>query len=98
VASGGGTSFNSLLPSALGVFGDLGTLGLLTYGTLALSLFHRLRREKAAEGVAAPSGFALFLVLGLVFDWWEQPPLGVVLGILAGLSLAVRDVAREGRA
>ena len=39
-------------------------------------------------GVAAAAGFAMFIVLGLVFDWWEQPPFGVFLGVLAGLSLA----------
>ena len=95
VASGGGTSFNSGLSSALGVFGDLGTVGVLAYGGLVLSLFVRLRSEKSAEGVAAAAGFALFLVLGLVFDWWEQPPFGVFLGALAGLSLS-RPSAMQG--
>jgi hypothetical protein len=85
--SGGGTSFNSGVSSALGVLGDLGIVGLLVYAGLLLSLFVPLRRETSAEGVAAAAGLALFLVLGLAFDWWEQPPFGVLLGVLAGLSL-----------
>ena len=91
-ASGGGTSFNSGLSSALGVFGDLGIFGLFAYVGLALSLFLRLRAVKSAEGVAAASGFAMFLVLGLIFDWWEQPPFGVFLGVLAGLALTTDSV------
>jgi hypothetical protein len=85
--SRGGTSFNSGVSSTLGVLGDLGIFGLLAYSGLILSLFFRLRIESSPEGIAAAAGFSLFLVLGLVFDWWEQPPFGVLLGVLAGLSL-----------
>jgi hypothetical protein len=90
-------SFNSGVSSMLGVFGDLGILGLLAYGGLLLSLFLRLRTETSPEGVAAASGFALFLVLGLIFDWWEQPPFGVFLGVLAGLSLTAARRAGTSR-
>lgn len=87
-ASHGGSSFNSGVSSTLGVFGDLGIFGLVVYAGLLLSLFLRLRRETSPEGIAAAAGFALFLVLGLVFDWWEQPPFGVFIGVMAGLALA----------
>lgn len=86
--SDGGTSFNSGTSSAIGVLGDLGIVGLLAYTGLLLSLLLRLRWESSPEGVAAAAGFAMFLVLGLVFDWWEQPPFGVFIGVLAGLSLS----------
>jgi hypothetical protein len=85
--AGSQTSFNSGVSSALGVLGDLGIFGSLAYAGLFLSLFLRLRSESSSEGVAAASGFAILLVLGLVFDWWEQPPFGVFLGVLAGLAL-----------
>ena len=75
------------MSSTLGVFGDLGIFGLSAYVGLLVSLFLGLRREVSPEGKAAAAGFALFMVLGLVFDWWEQPPFGVVLGVLAGLAL-----------
>ena len=95
--SGGGTSFNSGTSSALGVFGDLGVYGLLAYAGLLLSLFARLRGETSPEGVAAAAGFALLLVLGLVFDWWEQPPFTVFIGVLAALSLSESQFRRDGR-
>ena len=68
-------------------------IGVLAYLGLVISLFLRLRKETSAEGVAGAAGFAMFLVLGFVFDWWEQPPFGVFLGVLAGLSLALTQFA-----
>ena len=82
------SSFNTGVSSTVGVLGDLGILGLVVYMGLLLSLFQRLRTESSPEAVAAAAGFALFFVLGLVFDWWEQPPFGVCLGVLAGLALS----------
>ena len=92
----GGTSLNSDTSSTLGVFGDLGIFGLLVYAGLFMTLFLRLRAETSPEGIAAASGFALFLVLGLVFDWWEQPPFGVFIAVLAGLSLSEPQFRRTG--
>lgn len=85
--SGGGTSFNSSLSSALGVVGDLGVIGLTVYLSMLTALIVGLRRLRSPEGVAAAAGFAMFALLGLVFDWWEQPPFGVTLAVLAGLAL-----------
>jgi hypothetical protein len=93
-ASGDATSFDTGISSTIGVLGDLGIFGAAAYGGLLLSLTLRLRRETSPEGVAAAAGFALFLVLGLVFDWWEQPPFGVFIGTLAGLALT--DPGRRG--
>jgi hypothetical protein len=87
-ASGGGTSFNSGTSSALGVLGDLGIVGMLIYAGTLLAVFIRARRERSPDGVAAAAGFAMFLVLGLFFDWWEQPPYGVFIGVLAGLAFS----------
>ncbi len=91
--SGGGSSFNSGLSSALGVFGDLGLIGFAVYAGLLGSVLLALRKTASPEGIAAGAGLAMFAVLGLVFDWWEQPPFSVVLAILAGLALseAFRD-------
>lgn len=89
--SRGGTSLNTGVSSALGALGDLGVFGAVAYAGLLLSLFFRLRGETSPEGVAAAAGFAMLIVLGLVFDWWEQPPFGVFLGVLAGLSLATSE-------
>ena len=88
--SGGSTSFDIGISSMIGALGDLGFIGVAAYAGLLLSLMLQLRREKSPEGVAAAAGFALFLVLGLVADWWEQPPFGVFIGTLAGLALTNR--------
>jgi hypothetical protein len=95
VTRGAGTSLNTGVSSTLGVLGDLGILGLAVFLGLFSSLFMALRKETSAEGVAGASGFALFLVLGLVFDWWEQPPFGVFLGVLAGLALTVERIGSQ---
>ena len=83
----GGTSFNSGLSSALGILGDLGLAGTAAYAALYGSLFIAVRRLRSPEAVAATGGWAMWGVLGLVFDWWEQPPLSLVLAVLSGLAL-----------
>jgi hypothetical protein len=89
----GGTSFNSGQSSALGLFGDLGLVGTVAYVGLLLSLIPQLRRNRSPEAIAAAAGFAMFAVLGFVFDWWEQPPFSVFLATLAGLALATKPSA-----
>ena len=93
VVSGGGTSFNSGISSALRVVGDLGIVGVLVYLALPVWIIRSLRRSPATVAIPAASGWGSLLVLGLVFDWWEQPPFGIVLAVLTGLALA--GVARE---
>ena len=95
-ASGIGTSFNAGVLSALGVLGDIGLAGLAVYVGMLVAVVVALRRLRSPEAAAAASGFAMFAVLGLVFDWWEQPPFSIVLAVLAGLALTAepRDEAR----
>ena len=45
----------------------------------------------------ATCALALFVVLGLVFDWWEQPPFGIVVGLLVGLAIAQPSEPRSAR-
>jgi len=86
--SGGGTSFNTGISSALGVLGDLGVTGALIYASIVGYLFVALRRSQSREAAPATCALALFVVLGLVYDWWEQPPFAIVVGLLVGLALA----------
>ena len=85
--SHGGTSFNGALSSGLGVLGDLGLIGMTAYAGLVASLFLAVRRGQSGEAFAATAGWAMFAVLGFVFDWWEQPPLSLFLAVLSGLVL-----------
>lgn len=89
--SGGGTSFNGALSSALGVFGDLGVVGAATYLSIIGWLFLTLRRQPSPEAFAASAGWAMFAVLGVVFDWWEEPPFSLFLAILTALALTERS-------
>ena len=94
-ASGGGSSFNSGLSSALGVFGDLGVIGLGVYLALLGSLIVLLKRKRSPEATASAAGFAMLALLGLVFDWWEQPPFSVTLAVIAGLALTNVEPERQ---
>lgn len=94
-ASGGGTSFDSGISSALGVLGDLGLFGMGLYLGILATIYGALRRMKGASATAATCALALFAVLGLVFDWWEQPPFSIVVGIIVGLALTEPVRARR---
>ena len=83
----GGTSFNLPLSSALGIFGDIGLAGSLAYGLLLLSLCTPLWRRKTWLARCALAGWAMSLPLAIVFDWWEQPPFMLSLGVLTALAL-----------
>lgn len=95
--SGGGTSSNSGLSSALGVFGDVGLFGTLAYLGLLTLTFLKVRRVKSPEAEAAAGGLAMFAVLGLVFDWWEQPPISVFIAVLAAVALTRTPVSAGDR-
>ena len=95
IASGGDTSVNSGVSSALGVLGDLGLFGVVAYLGLFLSVYLALRRTPGPAAVAAAGGWAMFGVLGLVFDWWEQPPFSVFLAVLTGLALTTSPRRRR---
>ena len=93
--SGGRTSFNSGVSSMLGVFGDLGLFGAVAYGGLVFSILRALWRRRGALAITATAGWAMFTVLGLVYDWWEQPPFTVFLGVLTGLALTAGRAPEE---
>jgi hypothetical protein len=85
-------SFDSGTSSGIGLFGDLGLFGFLAYGGLLGMIFLAVRRLDSPEALAVASGFAMLVVLGFVLDWWEQPPITVFLGVLAGLALTQQEM------
>jgi hypothetical protein len=91
--SGGRTSLNSGLSSAIGVFGDLGLAGALVFLYLLARVVLALRTSHSPEAVAALAGWGMYALLGVVYDWWEQPPFSMTLAVLTGLALAA--TARE---
>lgn len=90
--------FSSLVhpaSSALGVWGDLGAAGGLIYFALAGCLFVSARRRQTPDGAAAAGALAMFVVLGVLFIWWEQTGFSLYVALIAGLALA--DGRRSSR-
>jgi hypothetical protein len=87
-AGGGATSFNSAQFSAIGILGDLGLVGASAYIALVLRIVLRLPTSGTLEGRVVTGLWGIFFVLGIVFDWCEEPPFTVPLAIVAGLALA----------
>jgi hypothetical protein len=81
------SSFDSAISSAVGVFGDLGFAGSLTYLALLVFIYVAVRRTGSREAGGALAGLALMAVLGLIADWWEEGPFTVLIALLAGLAL-----------
>jgi hypothetical protein len=81
------STFQSGVSSALGVFGDLGLMGILAYGGLLVTLLLALSRLRSPEGIGAMSAIALFGALGFIYGWWEVPALSVLAAVLAGIAL-----------
>jgi hypothetical protein len=71
----------------IGVVGDIGVLGLSVYAAFWIVIAVRLRHRGDRHGDAVVAMIALLGVLGLVFDWWEQPPFTLFLDATAGLAL-----------
>jgi hypothetical protein len=85
--SGGGTSFNSAESSAIGVFGDLGSVGLAVYLLMVLAIVRQLLGRQTLRGRATAAMWVMFLILGVVFEWWEEPPFAITLALLTALTL-----------
>ncbi len=85
------SSFDSAISSAVGLFGDLGIAGTLTYLSLLVFLYVAVRRTGSRESGGALAGIALMAVLGLIADWWEEGPLTVLVALLVGLALTDPD-------
>jgi Mrp family chromosome partitioning ATPase len=83
------TSFNLPISSMLGIFTDLGIVGLLAFGWLLAVIMVPLtamRRHWLAR--AALAGWTMSIPLAFTFDWWEQPPYMIQLALLAGLAIS----------
>jgi len=98
VGSGESSSFTSPLSSALGVLGDLGLVGLAAYVRIPWLLIRRAIGSGGLLGRTVVGMWLMFAVLGLVFDWWEEPPFTVPLAIITGLALLDRFVQPRQRA
>jgi hypothetical protein len=81
------TSLNGPTSSAFGVLGDTGLFGLSMYLAMLGVLVIGLWRRRTALASTAIGGIAMFCALGVIYDWWEEPPFTVPLAILIALAL-----------
>ena len=86
--SAGYSSFLHPASSALGVLGDLGVLGALIYFVLVGNLLVAALRLRTPDAPGAVGALALFIVLGIMFIWWEQTGFSLYVALIAGLALA----------
>jgi Mrp family chromosome partitioning ATPase len=94
------TSFNLPISSMLGIFTDLGLIGLVAFGwLLAVIIAPLIARRRYWLARAALAGWTMSIPLAFSFDWWEQPPYMIQLALLAGLALSAgvpdRGAAQE---
>lgn len=83
-------TFESPRSGALGVVGDYGALGALTYLTLVIFLAASLRNARSRLRYPAAFALVFMLVLGPLGEWWEQGHFTVIVGLLVGIALADR--------
>jgi len=84
----GESSFTSAQSSALGILGDYGLAGVVTFCALILAVIGALlRAEDRRLRSSALASWALLLPLAVVFDWLEQPPFTLAVMIITGLAL-----------
>ncbi len=81
------TSFNNAQSSGLGLIGDLGLFGAVVFTGLLVSLLRLLWSSHARFGGLAMGSLVMYVLLGFVFDWWEEPPFTIFIGLLVALAL-----------
>lgn len=80
------SSFEAGGSSVVGLWGDFGLLGAAAYSLLLIGVWISLSNSVDPLVPAARAGLMLMLTLGLVANWWEQPPFTVPLAILLGVA------------
>ncbi len=93
-SSGGGSSINSGVSSAIGVFGDIGLMGFGAYLYVWIQLLLALRKRTSGESLVAAAGIGMLFILGVVFDWWEEPPFTLFVALFISVALTQNQTER----
>jgi hypothetical protein len=88
LGGGEGSSVADPPSSAVGILGDLGLVGALTYLALLGFLIISAWRLRTPSGAGAVAALALFVILGFAFTWWEQTGFSLYVALFVGLALA----------
>jgi hypothetical protein len=87
----GNSSFTSAQSSIMGIVGDYGIAGGLTFVLLIAVIMVAIRQTPQRElRSAALAAWALLLPLAVIFDWLEQPPFTLAVVLMTGLALRAR--------
>ena len=82
-----GTSFNSSIASATGIFTDVGLIGACAYvWVLAAAVAPLVRRRSNWLARVALAGWGLSIPLALTSQWWEVPDFMIPLALLTGIA------------
>lgn len=75
------------ISSWLGIFGDLGLIGLLIYVWLWWQIWHSIGSNEGWKAGAIKSTIVMTLVLGALFNWLEEPNYMCFVAFLVGLAV-----------
>lgn len=84
----GSGSFSSEFSSMVGLFGDLGLVGLIAFGIGVAGVVLLVLRTPGVDRNAVWALGLYYLAMGLVYIWWEQPVFTLFLGLLMGAIFA----------
>ena len=88
------SSVSSPFSSWVGVYGDLGLLGLAALVVLWWLPWRAARHSP--EGLGARAVILFTVLLGLIFNWMEEPVLVITAAVLIGGLSAPSETARAG--
>lgn len=93
-------SFYSEFSSAIGLIGDLGLLGLITFSVGLIVVGSMIFRTSGPERGSVWALGLFYLGMGFVYIWWEQPVFSLFVSLLVGLTVlgARQGSAAPGRA
>lgn len=84
---GATSSVLSATSSLLGILGDYGVLGAMTFIWLLAAVGSGLLRSDDPLAGAALAALVCAVLLGLAYDWLEQPPFMASWALIAGMAL-----------
>ncbi len=87
------SSAASPFSSWLGIYSDIGIVGLLAYLALIVAVVRYLGRTSAAHRQASYTLLVLAALLGYIFTWLEEPGFTVFLAILLATDVPLRSRA-----
>ncbi|MBV9771594.1 MAG: hypothetical protein JOZ32_18630 [Bryobacterales bacterium] len=81
------SSVFTMISSWLGLLGDLGILGLMTYVLVCIAVWKAVSYPNCWENAAAKAGMTMAGLLGIFYSWLEEPGFTLLLAAVIGLAI-----------